>query len=207
MPNVAAPTFIRGQTYYGASGTIPTTPGTSVQYEGFEKAFKDDTAVSGTGAKGVRSAREIYCRCVRNASGINLLPKRLVAYKSGYWGQRVDGYTSTDFARPAGVVDDQLPASGVRNGDLFWLQYRGPALCTTDPASAGTNVHTQGVGVVALTAAASTFSTTAGRVQTYFVTSNATIIGSQAMNLVGIAMSAKTTAQTNADVLVDLTLA
>lgn len=205
MPDNASASLIRGQTFYGPTATIPTA-GESASQEGFEKTFADYNPTVTNGAKALRSGASVYCRLVRNSSGINLLPKRVVKYKSTYYKKRVDGYCTLDFDNCAGVVDEHLPTAGVRDGDLFWITYRGPTLVLTNLAGDGTNLHVQGVPIVALTAATSQ-ATTAGRVQTYFVTSGATVIGSQALQRIGIAMSAKTTANTNADLLADIFLA
>jgi hypothetical protein len=98
------------------------------------------------------------------------------------------------------VVDDQLPSGGVADDDLFWIVRSGPCLLLNDIASGASTVITEGSVVGALTAATSG-ATTAGRIANLTVTTGDTIT-----NKLGRAMSAKTTANTNADVLVDLCL-
>jgi hypothetical protein len=105
----------------------------------------------------------------------------------------------------AGVVDEWLPSAGVVDDDLFWIVRKGPTLVLTDLAGGAANVITSGANLVALTAATSQ-ATTAGRVQEYAFTTNVTALQSQVLNRLGKAMSAKTTANTNADLLVDLQL-
>jgi hypothetical protein len=104
-----------------------------VDYEGTVRSFPDITVSSG-GMKAKNSGRTVTCILVRNtcssSSGTagKLLPGRLVAWQTGYIGRRVNGYTTTDYARVAGVVDEHLPAAGVPQYDLFWLVVKGPCL-------------------------------------------------------------------------------
>lgn len=193
MPNI-------GKTYHGGT---PTTIDKSLSLEGAEQWFKDEIApTAGNGMATLRSGRMKLCRLVRNGSGIALTPGRAVSWASGYRGTRVGGYCTTTAAECAGIVDDRLPAAGVASNDLFWIVRKGPALCKTDLAGGANNVIAAGDVVVALTAATSQ-ATTAGRVYsaaTAVTTNNDTIT----LNRIGRAMSAKTTANTNADVLIDL---
>lgn len=192
----------RGFTFFGAS--VPSVTGASARIEGTKKDFADVEPVT-SGPASARSGDTVTCRLVRNSSGITLAAKRVVKWKSGYRNLRVDGYCSVDFENVAGVVDDKIPSSGVADGDLFWLMQRGPALVKTSLGGNATNVITEGSILAALTSAAST-STTAGRVQQVAATSSVTAAIDGYSNRIGRAMSAKTTANTNADVLVDLDL-
>jgi hypothetical protein len=115
----------------------------------------------------------------------------------------VDGYTTLDWVRGDGVVDDHLPSAGVPNGDLFWLIVEGPALMRTDLAGGALNVISDGDRLAALTAATSQ-ATTAGRVQSFVATTNVTNAISGVLNVCAIAMSAMTTGQTNSAVLADV---
>jgi hypothetical protein len=192
----------RGQTYFG--GTVPTTVGQSASVEGFQKTFNDvDPSASTSGPKTRRSNRKVECMLVRNGSGITLAAKRLVTWKAAYRGKRVGGYARLDFTEAAGVVDDHIGSGGVADGDLFWLVRKGPCLCRTPLEANALNVMNEGDVLVALTAVTSQ-ATTAGRVAAWAVTSDVTSTFQAAINRVGRAMSAKTTANTNADVLVDL---
>lgn len=196
MSNVAAGLPNRGSTYH--RGT-PTSIGRSADLEGISRVFIDDVVVAG-GPNSKRSGREVRCRLVRNSSGITLEPKRTVRWESGYRGRRVDGYCVATAAECAGVVDDHLSAAGVADDDLFWVVRGGPCLIKTDIASGATNVIADTDIIVALTAVTSQ-ATTAGRV----AAGNAATL-SHVLNRIGHAMSAKTTANTNSDVLVDLEL-
>lgn len=196
----------RGKTYLKGPNRTPDAAGTtSLAIEGIRKTFKD-LDYSGVGIKAPRSGGEVVCTLVRNDSGITLLPKRAVSWKSGYIGKRVDGYCTLDYVNCAGIVDEWLNSTnGVADDDYFWIAQRGPSNCLTDLAGGATNVINAGDIIVALTAATSQ-ATTAGRVQSFVATSNVTNAVSEAMNKLGRALSAKTTANTNASVLVYLEL-
>jgi hypothetical protein len=86
-------------------------------------------------------------------------------------------------------------------GDLFYIVTRGPCLVKNDIASGAGTVINAGDPLVALTAATSG-ATTAGRVYAGVGTGATTNTGNQLNNIIGYAASAKTTGNTNADVLV-----
>lgn len=166
------------------------------------RVYTVDQNSSGT----IRSSNVVEGIVVKNSSGIALLPKYLVAWKTTAIGQEVIGYAYTTAGKAAGFVDEHVPSTGVANGDIFLLVTKGPCLGYTSAAANAENVITAGDWLHALTAAASTHSTTAGRVyafgNTFTVTQ--TTDGTAAdvcMNKVARALSAKTTAQTNGDVL------
>lgn len=205
MSNVTG-LFERGKTYNGPNKTLSSSYGQSVGIEGSIRQFNDVTKPTSSGAVVQRSDRVQTAMVVRNVSGISLVPKRLVKWKSGYRGRRVDGYCNVDNEEVAGVVDEMLPSSGVRNYDLFWLQVGGPAMCTTAKDADAHNVISEGSALLAQTAAASTAATTSGRVQPLVASTHATQAVAQMLGIFGRAMSAKTTANTDADILVDLTL-
>jgi hypothetical protein len=197
-----SPPFERGSTWYNG-GTIDSNNLGGAQHEGKIWVFEDINVTPGTaGAKPTRSNRPVKCMCVRNVSGIALLPKRLVRLqKSGlFFLGRVDGYTTVT-AEQGWPVDEYLPAAGVPNNDLFWVVIDGPAMCLTDIA-AGISVVVGDI-VVALTAATSQ-ATTAGRVVLQDLTGATALLGNEIQNRLGYALSAKTTANTNADILVDI---
>lgn len=177
------PPFERGSTFYNG-GTIDANDLGGVNLEGKEYVVNDD--IYGTGL-------QVKLRVVRNVSGINLLPKRLVGFKSGFLGRRVDGYAdvTNEYSFP---VDELLPPGGVPNNDLFYVVVEGPAAILTTDAG---NAVSEGEVVVASTAANST-GATAGRV----AAAAATITGKDAANKVGRAMSAVTAGQTAYSLLV-----
>lgn len=131
MPNAAALTIDLGQTFYGPTKTIPTNHDPNTSLEGTEKWANDyEPTTSYRGARAKRSNRQRLFILVRNTSGGALTPKTPVKWEDGYVGKRVDGPVAADGDAGAGVVDENLPAAGVRDGDLFWLCVEGPHLAT-----------------------------------------------------------------------------
>jgi hypothetical protein len=190
MARDEAPPFERGGTYY-RGGAIDASNLGGVNLEGKEWRFEDNAY--GTGMF-------VHVRVVRNAAAAALLPKRLVTFQATFFGMRVDGYATTNFAA-AYPVDEFLPTAGVPVGDLFYIVTRGPCLVKNDIASGAGTVINAGDPLVALTAATSG-ATTAGRVYAGVGTGATTNTGNQLNNIIGYAASAKTTGNTNADVLV-----
>ncbi len=127
MADKGSAPFPRGETFYGLAGTIDTSDyGGSTFLEGRSHTFPNTNPSN----KQVRlSGLGVEVICVRNTSGIHLLPGFAVSWAAGYRGQRVDGSPTSDASEIAGIVDDHLShTNGVRNGDLFWLITRGPCL-------------------------------------------------------------------------------
>lgn len=202
------PPFPRGQTWYDGA-TISTSNYGGLELEGKMWVFEDvppNIFPAGTaGQRQARTNRPVMCMCVRNVSGINLLPMRLVRLQrtAGIpMTGRVDGYTYID-GDEGYPVDEYLPAAGVPNGDLFWVVVEGPALCLTDLAGGANNSIAVGDILCALTAATSQ-ATTAGRVEEQSLTGATAPLGNQIQNRLGRALSALTTSQTNVGILVDL---
>lgn len=196
------PPFGLGETFYGGE-TIDANDLGGVNLEGKEWVFEDINPVTGAH----RTGRSKRCRIVRNVSGVALLPKRLVRFQASgtNYGSRVDGYTHVP-SQEGYPVDEWLPAAGVPANDLFWIVLEGPAVCilTRDAALDGAVVAV-GNWVVAETAATSQSATTAGHVQVKGTTTGATdVLGDAVINRVGRALSAKTTADTGTDILVDV---
>lgn len=211
-----APPFGRGETFYNG-GTIDTSNLGGGQHIGKIWVF-EDIDYSTVGVKKLRSSRPVRCMVCRNVSGIALLPKRLANLtiagtgptsgigpqsgdNRGFLGN-VDGYTTTTAAKGF-PIDEWLPAAGVPNNDLFWVVIDGPATVLTDLAGGANNPISVGSTVVALTAATSQ-ATTAGRVYAQDLTGATAPLANMIQNALGVAMSAKTTANTNADLLVDV---
>lgn len=205
---IGDPPFVRGMTFYDGA-TIDSANLGGVEWEGREY-WLDDLDFSVYGIKPYRSGMKVKVRVVRNVSGITLLPKQAVRYQeSGSRGHRVDGYTRTTAQAFAGIVDEFLPSTGVVNNDLFFLVVEGPSMCLTrGDASISANI---GVGdrVVATTdAAASTVAATTasavGRINSRDLTGATSLLIDQSENAIGRAMTARTTANTNQDILVDV---
>ena len=178
---------------------------------GKEWEFEDiDWAVATLGARKARTNRMVRCRLVRNDSGIALLPKRLVRFRASgvLYGSAVDGYGATTAERVY-PVDEFLPAAGVPSLGYFWVVVDGPATVLTPLAGAEFNGNiSEGSRLVALTAATSG-ATTAGRVAVVNITGGSqvtdyTFIHDNVNNMIGRALSARTTANTNADLLIEV---
>lgn len=115
LPNV-------GKTYHGGT---PSSVGRSTELEGTEVKFRDEIRV-GSEPRRRRSGRFRLARLVRNDSNLTLLPGKAVAWKAGFRGTRVGALTAADGDPVAGIVDPDLPTSGVKPQDLFYIFREGP---------------------------------------------------------------------------------
>ncbi len=145
-------------------------------------------------------------RIVRNASGATIQAGRLVTYKFGSQDRQVDGYCCTTAQDCAGAVDEFLPYA-VPTNDLFYIVTKGRAgiYCSLAASEAQglSQAATTQVVVVALTAATSQ-ATTAGRIAAQDLTGATALLGAQIQNRIGIALSARTTNQTNTIALCEI---
>lgn len=190
--------FERGQTASSGLATVDAT--TLDNLEGREYIVEDVNPATGV----LRTSRLVRLRCVRNKAAAALLPKRLVSFAAtaGKFGAYVDGYADTT-AEESYPVDEYLPSTGVAVDDLFYIVIEGPALVLTDLAGADNNVLPVGTVLVALTGATSG-ATTSGRVAPQDLTGATALLAKQIQNRIGYALTAKTTANTNADILCDV---
>jgi hypothetical protein len=204
MARDEAPPFERGATFYNGSVIDPNNLG-GFQHEGKIWVFEDLVINAGVGAKPQRTNRPVRCMVVRNVSAGVILPKRLCKLqKSGaFFFGRVDGYSRLDADDNMFPADEFLPVAGVPINDLFWVVIDGPALVLTDLAGAANNVFNTGDPVVAMTAATSG-ATTAGRVKPQDLTGATAVLGGNVQNRLGFAITARTTGNTNADLLIDV---
>lgn len=205
----------RGQTWYNG-GTIDTNNLAAVHLEGQEKVFEDILWTGSAGVKsdrGLAAGRDVRCRLVRNNSGITLLPKKMVRLDPANPG-RVLGYV-TNTGQVGYPVDEFLPASGVPHGDLFWIVVEGPAMTLTPFTGAefgGADIATGVILTSITTTAGSTQTGTTsenGRVAQYLTVAATTaaqwsLVQNVMTNWHGRALSARTTAETNADILMDV---
>lgn len=199
------PPFPRGETFYNG-GTIDSNNLGGANLEGLIWTFEDQD-LSVNGAKTNRTNKPVKCMCVRNVGAAALLPKRLATMQvtdAGTYTGRIDGYARTTAVGPAFPIDEWLPSTGVPVNDLCWIVIEGPAVVLTDIASGAGSVFNIGDWVVALTGATSG-ATTAGRVAPQDLTGATALLGAQIQHRIGRALSAKTTANTAADMLIDVT--
>ena len=210
--------FRRGSTYFGVAGgaVVPTLDDTAAaQYVGREYVHEDFTYNTGAWVK---------VRVCRNDSGIALAPGRLAkvgpaptSYNLG--GSVVAGnqglgscigYTNVGSAAAQapekGYVIDELLTFNVAPYDLFYVVVKGPTLAYTSSATADfADTNTIGVGdMLHCATAASSQAVTAGRVAVAnFAGTLAPVIAGDISNVVGRAMSAAASTQTNTQILIE----
>ena len=207
-PYSAEPPFALGQTYYNGR-TIDSADLKGTELEGRMWPFPDLDYASAESAKPYRTRRNKLCMIVRNVGAAAILAKfACTPQKSGvnYLG-RVDGLVRLDNDGPCFVADEYLPSAGCPVNDLMWVTVEGPTLAKTPMSGAAFNgdfaVGSRLVGVTAVTSG----STTAGRVGVINTTGSTqtadyAFLADIAHNIIGRALSAITTGQTNADVLI-----
>ena len=201
--------FELGKTYYGGNAQLAidiansTLKGAELLGVTFEKEDVDEGDTTTPFVKPYRS----YCRrrlmAVRNLSGITLHRKRLVRLKVSGLSVvgTLDGYATNVDEPHAYPLDEFLsPTIGLPNGDIGYIVVYGPAMCLTDLAGGVLNVIADGDVLGALTGS-TTGATTSGRVYTVNTAASSNT-GNALLNSIGWAMSAKTTGQSNGDVLV-----
>lgn len=201
------PDFGLGQTFYNGLTIDTNDYSGSIQCEGKICEWLTDPNPTTTTTRRTTSTRKSIQ--VRNVSGIALLPGRICSFSSGFFGRRVDGYTTTTAAAAAGVVDPSLPSAGVPNGDVFHLMVSGPCLVRQALSNFGADLA-QDDWVYAITGATSQC-TTSGRFDRWVGTfgDTHTTNGTQGnilLNRIGRAMSTSLTSDTNANRLIWLDL-
>lgn len=178
--------------------------GTRVAFEHIDRSTTGLTT-----GKSRLSGDTVKAIVLRNTSGITLLPKRLVLLDvtAGYgMFKNADGYAHDLAIGPAVLVDPWLPSAGVADDEIFLGIYEGPALCLTPTVAADFNAAiAAGAPLVAATGTTSGNST-GGRVSNITLpgTTAGTVAFSMARNMIGYALSARTTDVTNSDILVRL---
>lgn len=203
--------FGRGETAYGPDATIDSNSLKYANWPGQEKAF-EDLDYSAAGVKTHRTAQLVYCRAVRNTSGVALLPKEYVQLNAA--GTEATGRVVND-AQHGYPVDEFLPSAGVRANDVFYVVVEGPAMMRTAYTGAefgGSDIAVGDMLHSVTTTAGSTqtgTTTEGGRVAKWNTVAATTVAQFNALldfarNWVGTALTAKTTGNTNADILVDV---
>lgn len=198
MGKYEAPAFARGESFYNG-GSITTTAADlgGQNLEGREYEFEPNSQAQETGpyksTVGVDpSGRPIRVKAVRNVSGANLKPKRVVKFQAvstaslsttPYEG-RVDGYVTSVSDRPAGVVDEFLPSAGVPNNDVFYIVIDGPTVVTQAAGSIATALNV-GDRVVAATAGTTSTDDAGGRVVLQDLTGATSTLANNVQNAIG----------------------
>jgi len=202
MSKFESPPFQRGETYFGIGGTVDTTSG--LQHEGKEFTFEDvNFSNTSVVVKPHRTNQPVTVRSVRNNSGFAVLPKRIVKLQGGDHG-KIQGYAATTADGPVAVVDEHLPAAGFPANDLCYVVVQGPSLVLLSLVSgAGECVVAVNSRLVSATGATSG-ATTAGRVEVQVLTGATAPLAAQIQNAIGVALSAATTGNTGADLLISV---
>ena len=198
MPGVTKQLPFERGTTANTGQTVDST--TLDNLEGKEYMVEDYSPSTGLN----RTGHMVKLRVVRNKAAAALLPKRLVTFSTtaGKYGNQVTGYADTT-AENAYPVDEYLPAAGVAVDDLFYIVVEGPAVVLSDLAGGATNLVPVGTVLVALTAVTSG-ATTAGRVAPQDLTGATSPLALQVQNRLGYALTARTTSNTDADILVNI---
>ena len=183
----------RGKTLLGSGAALTDRP----DAEGITATFDD---VDYDNPPKMRSLNKNTCILVRNASGISLLPGRMVRWKAAQRGKQVDGYTAATAAEAAGIVDEWLPTAGAADKDIFWILTDGVSRVLSDLVGDTDTNFSENDLLVAITAATSQ-ATSAGRMKQADFTGATSLLADQIINAIGRAMSANTTSQTNRQVL------
>lgn len=143
----------------------------------------------------------VRCMLVENASGIALSPKREVVFGTGKTNQEISSYVYLNAVRAAGIVDPEV--SSVPNGHVFWIVRKGLTVGYTAYAADATNVFAENTPFVSATAATSQ-AASAGLLAAPTFAGATAVLAAQLVAIQGRALSAKTTANTVAELLVDV---
>lgn len=155
--------------------------------------------------------RMITAVALRNNSGLTLLGKRfaLIELTAGYLGvKNINGYAVVNPKRNIVLIDSWLSSSGVADKDIFWGIIAGPAIVLT-PMAGADQVGDIAVGSPLVNSTGTTSGvTTSGRVALASIANatDATGAFNQSLAMLGRALSARTTGETNSDLLVDLNI-
>lgn len=202
------PPFQLGESF---KGTDADSNLINVPWLGTRCAFEHvDYSISGlTAGRSRLTGTSILAIALRNTSGIALRPKRMVMLDvaAGLGNLRnATGYNVLLLNGISVLCDPWLPAAGVAANDIFWGIYKGPAIVLTPTVGADFNGADISAGGCLFNATGSTSgNSTGGRVTNLTLAGQtaATASFSAARNFVGYALSARTTGETAADLLVN----
>lgn len=192
--------FEPGHSYTDRFDTAIAASTDGADWLGMEKVWRD---IDWANAPKYRSNRFVRRRVVRNTSGGALLPQRLGQLDATTRMTSVPGYTILDGGRGF-PIDEFLPSGGVLANDLFYVVLEGPAMVLTGLNGDGTNVINQGDDLTGLTTASSSQGTSSGRVKTAVWTGATSVLAVELAHIIGVALTAATTANTGVNLLVDV---
>lgn len=218
MARDEAPPFARGETYYNGQPIDQADPQGlgGVNLEGKEFTFEPNSQdqMATYPAASDPNGRPIRVRVVRNRSGVNMKPARVIHYDAGgtftfnnatvgpfNYETGIDGYCYQGVTdRPAGTVDEFLPAAGVPPWDLFYIVIDGPGQAVNQHASPIT--VTPGLRLVPAATGASRTDDLAGRVALQDLTGATGTLGNNIQNSVGFADASNSTADALFNIIV-----
>ncbi len=195
--NTGNPTQLGGTNLEGKEYTFEPNS------QDYDQGIYSATAIASQDPNG----RPVHCKVLRNRTNINLLPGRLIHFDESGQGNNstyynssyalknetgTDGYCYQLSDRPAGIVDEFLPPSGVAPNELFWCVIDGPSVFTQGATTAAT--FTQGLAAVPAAFGASRTDTLAGRVALQVLTGATTPLAQNITNAVGVCETANSTA-------------
>jgi len=188
-----APPFARGETWYNGGPIDPTSDATlgGVNIEGkefiFEANSQDNFTNSYSNASMDPCGRQIHVKVVRNASGVNLLPSRVAHYQATDhpYETRIDGYCYNLADRPAGIVDEFLPAAGVAPNDLFYVVVKGPSRVTQPHVSPAALLCGSVIVPTNFGTPASVTDPLGGRIALQDLTGSGAVLGNNLQNRIG----------------------
>jgi len=140
------------------------------------------------------SGRPIKAILLRNTSGTTLYGKRLGQIVEGVAAinNTVAGYAVASTAARCVIIDSYLPSSGVADDDIFWGIIEGPCIGQMQTLASAASVVVAGAFLVAGSGAGTATNTTSGGLGM----TTAPVV----QNLVGVALTGRTAADTGADV-------
>lgn len=153
-----------------------------------------------------RVGRQLIGMPILNNSGVTLYGKRFARLKrAGGFGDlwKVDGYPCVLNEKNLVFIDEYLATSGVPDKYYFWGLVAGPVTLLTASVGADFNGDIAIGNLLVAATGATTQDTAAGRVSNITIANATDAAGAQAgaANIVARALSARTTANTNSDLL------
>lgn len=200
------PPFGLGQTLPGkdSAGTLLNSKWLGQIHE-FPVA--DLTVAQIRGSKSRQTGATVKAVCLRNTSGQTLYGKRIAKLEIAGGRPNLEsviGYADTLIEKRCVIIDEYIATGGVADDDIFWGVIAGPVTVKTAFAGAGFNGDIAvDAPLVAATYANST-DPNGGRVSNTKLANNTDAQGAidNAVNMLGFALSSATTAQTDADLLI-----
>lgn len=186
--------FVRGGSWYEGS-PIDTNNLGGKNIEGKEFLLEVNGPNAALTQQTDPSGRYVRVRVVRNASGVYLKPRRLVKYADSAADPlctKIAGYCTAVADRPAGVVDEFLPASGVAPNELFYIVVDGPTQFLQAATTAANLIP--GDRLVAAPYGATAGDDLGGRVAKQDLSGATAVLGNQLQNFVGICGATNSTA-------------